>query len=345
MEAHGIPGNDPMVSIAVLAYNHGPFIAECLDSLLCQKTDFPYEICIGEDESSDETRPICERYAAENPDKIRLFLRSRKDVVHINGKPTGRFNFIETMKACRGRYVAICEGDDRWTDSAKLALQVQALEGRSDCSICFCNVQIVFDDGTAPYEGYGVPDRSARVTKVSVMEKPPLESDIWSLAKGNYIHTPGVMFRNWLLKDPFPEFMQSTDIGDWPLHMCSARYGKILYLDQVLAVYRVHQGGIWSCSSLMNRFASTIRTGCVLLNSGLFSERVEEELWVGIISKMKRVWNLILDNNVDDLPQGWFGALAAENARALAVAETFAQKYKHRGYYRFRRKLKKTMGL
>jgi glycosyltransferase involved in cell wall biosynthesis len=342
MKAEAFQTGDPLVSILILAYNHGPFIAECLDSLLCQETDFPYEICIGEDESSDETRAICQRYAAEHPDKIRLFLRSRNDVVYINGKPTGNFNFIETVKACRGRYVAFCEGDDFWIDSAKLALQVRALEDRPDCSICFCNVRIVFDDGTASYEGYGVPDRSA---PFAVMEKPSAESDIKRLAKGNFIHTPGVMFRNWLLMDSLPEFMRSVDFGDWPFHMCSARYGKILYLDQVLAAYRVHGAGVWSCRSNINRIASTIRTGCILMSSGLFSEEVNEELWAGISSKMERVWMLILANNVDDLPDGWFGALTADNPAALAVAEGFARKYQHLGYYRFLRKLKKTIGI
>src|SRR5262245_29671930 len=96
----------PLVSIVTLTYQHAAYIAQCLDSLLAQRTDLPFEILIGEDESTDGTREICERYAREHPDRIRLFLRERKDVVHINGRPTGRFNFIKTLAEVRGKYIA-----------------------------------------------------------------------------------------------------------------------------------------------------------------------------------------------------------------------------------------------
>jgi glycosyltransferase involved in cell wall biosynthesis len=122
----------PLVSVVVITYNHKNYIKECLDSVLMQKTDFPYEIILGEDDSTDGTREICIDYAEKYPDKIRLFLRDEKDKIYINGKKTGRFNVLECYKDSRGEYIAICEGDDYWTYSAKLQEQVGFLELNQD---------------------------------------------------------------------------------------------------------------------------------------------------------------------------------------------------------------------
>ena len=118
----------PLVSICCITYNHEQYIRDAIDGFLMQNTDFPFEICLGEDESNDGTREICQEYADKFPDKIRLFLRSRKDVIYINGQATGRYNFIETLKECKGKYIALCEGDDYWTDPYKLKKQVYYLE-------------------------------------------------------------------------------------------------------------------------------------------------------------------------------------------------------------------------
>jgi glycosyltransferase involved in cell wall biosynthesis len=196
-----------VVSICVLAYNHGTYIEECLRSLLAQETDFPYEICIGEDESSDETREICQKYASENPDKIRLFLRSRDDVIYINGKATGQYNCMKTLKACRGKYIAVCEADDYWSDARKLQVQVSSLEQNPDAALCFCNIQVIYEDGTEGHPGYGTLGEQAQSRQVGMFVKPPEKTDILRLARGNFIHTPGVLFRNWFLTEPYPEFM------------------------------------------------------------------------------------------------------------------------------------------
>ena len=117
----------PLVSILCVTYNHSAFISQAIDSFLMQKTNFSYEICLGEDGSSDGTAGICRQYAERNPEKIRLFERDRADVVYIDNKPTGRFNFIETLNECKGEYIAICDGDDYWTDPCKLQKQIDFL--------------------------------------------------------------------------------------------------------------------------------------------------------------------------------------------------------------------------
>ncbi|MGI9517093.1 MAG: glycosyltransferase family 2 protein, partial [Pirellulaceae bacterium] len=110
----------PLVSVCMITYNHAPYIARALDSVICQETSFPFEICLGEDESSDGTREICEEYARRYPDLIRMFCRSRNDVIYVDGHATGRFNLLETLKSCRGKYIALLEGDDYWCHPQKL---------------------------------------------------------------------------------------------------------------------------------------------------------------------------------------------------------------------------------
>ena len=122
----------PLVSVCIQTFNHKNYITECLDGILNQKTTFDFEIILGEDESTDGTREICIQYHQKFPEKINLFLRSRKDVIYINSQPTGRYNFLENLKASSGKYIAICPGDDYWKDPLKLQKQVEFLESNEE---------------------------------------------------------------------------------------------------------------------------------------------------------------------------------------------------------------------
>ncbi len=124
----------PLVSVNVATYQHAAFIARCLDGILMQETAFPFEIIVGEDESTDGTREICIAYAEKHPDKIRLFLRDRKESQFFDsrGALLARFNGRWIRMADRGKYIAICEGDDYWTDPEKLQRQVDFLESHPD---------------------------------------------------------------------------------------------------------------------------------------------------------------------------------------------------------------------
>ncbi len=337
MTAWDIRTDSPQVSVCVLAYNHGPFIAECLDSLLRQRTTFPYEICIGEDDSSDETRAICQRYAEEFPQTIRLFLRSREDVIHIGGRPTGRYNFMKTLEACRGQYIAMCDGDDYWMSPKKLQLQVDALEANPDSSLCFCNVQVAYEDGSEGHPGYGLQKEYNGTGGAGIFKTPSFKSVITDLARGNYIYMPGVVFRNWLLDEALPDFLLSTGFGDWPLHLCTAQRGSLLYLNEVLAVYQVHAGGIWSLTSNISRLIITIDTACLLLNSSRFSTEVNQQLSVGIHSHLKVLWKLVLSVPQDEnLYHPWFCSMdLGESVFVKKIERKFLRRYRYRSLYRF----------
>jgi len=284
----------PLVSVCVITYNQESFIEQCLDNILNQETDFAFEICLGEDASTDQTREICQRYADAYPNKIRLFLRNREDVIYMHGEPTGTFNFFKTLQSCTGDYIAICEGDDFWIDTQKLQKQVDALQAHPECSICFCNVRVDYDDHTPSHLGYvtAFQKKTIKNKKIGLIIKPKNIFGLEILAKRNCIHTPGVLFKNWIKKESFPDYLWHVGLADWALHMNTARYGKLLYLDETLATYRVHKTGFWSTVGQQKQFYVVIGTICSILNSHLFPPEIEEILNNGLKKQIKRVWKL-----------------------------------------------------
>ena len=135
----------PAVSVCLITYNHAPYIRECLDSILMQQTRFPFEVCIGEDESTDGTREICREYAERHPGRIRLFLRSRSEPERGAYMSQGVYNHVRTMQACHGKYMAWCDGDDAWTDPLKLQKQFDAMEADPGLSMVHSDFDKVDD--------------------------------------------------------------------------------------------------------------------------------------------------------------------------------------------------------
>jgi glycosyltransferase involved in cell wall biosynthesis len=121
---------EPLVSVWMITYNHEPFIRQALNSVLMQEVNFDYEVVIGEDKSTDRTREIVEEYQRRHPDKIRLRL-ARENLYSQKLKPG-----LGVLAACRGKYIAMCEGDDYWTDPLKLQKQVEIFRKHPDCIFC-----------------------------------------------------------------------------------------------------------------------------------------------------------------------------------------------------------------
>jgi glycosyltransferase involved in cell wall biosynthesis len=212
-----------VVSVCIQTYQHANFIHQCLNSILNQKTNFLFEIILGEDESTDGTREICMKYANKYREKVRLFLRSRYDVIVINGKPTGRFNLMENLKASRGKYIALCEGDDYWTDEYKLQKQVDFLEANPEYFIC--------------HHGFKVLNEKGELSSSADQQELPLEYDLEVLSKRNTIGTLSVVYRN---EFTLPDWFSSLNYGDYPMHLLNARHGKIKFFPEEMAVYRRH---------------------------------------------------------------------------------------------------------
>lgn len=233
--------NIPLVSISVVTYNHSNFIKQCLDGILMQKTNFPFEIILGEDESSDGTREICIEYANKYSNKINLFLRSRKDVIYINGNPTGRYNFIENLKASKSKYIALCEGDDYWTDPLKLQKQVDFLEANSNYSGCFHYTQAINENNEL---GRMFGEHSNKLDFNA-------EDTFSTLA---LFHTSSFVFLRSALA--YPEWFSKIVSGDMALFSIIASKGKLRCLPEEMSIYRKHEGGITNTPNILNNYHS-----------------------------------------------------------------------------------------
>ncbi len=223
----------PLVTVSLITYNHARYIEQAVESVLAQRTTFPFEFIIGEDESSDGTREIVQRMAAENPGRIRLNLHSRQSNIGYNGRPTGRHNFVQNIRAARGKYIAILDGDDYWTDPQKLQRQADLLESRPEYAVCFHRNDVVDENGDLLSVPSNIP---VSKPSFSLSEYLDLQFLPWTCT---------LMFRRGLFKD-FPDWYFKCPVGDFPLNVINAQHGGFGFIDEVMAAYRIHAGGIWS---------------------------------------------------------------------------------------------------
>jgi glycosyltransferase involved in cell wall biosynthesis len=211
------------VSVIVVTYNHARFIAQALDSVLAQETDFPYEVIISEDCSTDGTRDIVLEYQRNDFKRIRLLLSAEN--LNTNDVLT------RAIQAAHGRYIALLDGDDYWTSPYKLQKQVQFLDAHPDYSICFHNALIHFADGDAVDTYYNDVRQKLRPTVV----------DLWTR---NFMATSSVMLRRDAVRE-LPIWYAAEAFGDWPLYMLVAEKGDIRYIPETMSVYRRHRDGVF----------------------------------------------------------------------------------------------------
>jgi len=157
----------------MITFNQEKFIAQAIESALMQHANFKYEIVIGEDYSTDRTRDIVLEYQEKYSDRIKLLLQGKNVGMHKN--------FVDTYYACRGKYIALLEGDDYWTDAHKLQKQVDFLENNPNFSICFHNMQIIYAN-------------EPHLNRISNVKQKRI-TNIKTLARGNYIFTASCIFR------------------------------------------------------------------------------------------------------------------------------------------------------
>lgn len=204
---------NPLVSVCIQTYQHADYIRDCLDGILMQKTDFEIEILLGDDYSTDGTRDICIEYAKNHRDKIRFFMHRRENNIKIAGSPSGRFNFLYNLCRSKGTYIAICEGDDYWTDIHKLQKQVKYME--------------THPDAVMTYHKYLNVDAKGNV-----------------LSEKKKFLPCTAMFVNSI--GDLPD-MKGCPNGDRFLHTFFLLKGEIKYIDNIShSVRRLHSGGVMS---------------------------------------------------------------------------------------------------
>lgn len=215
-----------MVSVVCQTYNHEKYIAECLESLVTQKVNFRYEILVHDDASTDKTADIIRDFEKEYPVLIKPIYQ------RVNQWSLGNkvFSGIQ-LPRCTGKYIAICEGDDYWTDPLKLQKQVDLLERHIEYSMCFHNVIEHWDDGQK---------EDCCFSNIVDREYSGLE-----IYKNWIVPTASVVFRRSILESGCSDcFLNPHFIyGDIVLFLLAASCGKIMGMKEVMSVYRRHEGG------------------------------------------------------------------------------------------------------
>lgn len=212
----------PLVSVCMITYNHQDFIRQALDSILVQKTDFPFEIVIGDDGSRDQTDKICAEYVQKHPGRINYLRREP----NLGMMP----NFIATMQASRGKYIALCEGDDYWTDDSKLQRQVDFMEAHPGHSLC-CHLHAVLTSKSLTPVHEDLPAESVEVKTEEYLVRP-------------FFHTSSYFFRNNALPKPFPDWYKNVLAGDHFLVLFLSLKGKIGCLHKRMSVFRNHGSSV-----------------------------------------------------------------------------------------------------
>ncbi|HZV68629.1 MAG TPA: glycosyltransferase [Saprospiraceae bacterium] len=237
-------GSTPLASISCMTFNHAPFIRQCLDHLLSQKTNFPFEIVIHDDASTDGTKEIVEEYVLRYPDIIFPYYQNENQYSKgLRGLPS-MYNYPR----CRGRYIAICEGDDYWPDPLKLQRQVDFLESHQDYVLTFHDFSVV-DEKDQIIDASPLPHRYQR------------DASSEDLIMGRLLTmTVTLCFRNVITAFP-PEKYKVTN-GDTFLISMLGYYGKGKWMGDKIekAMYRSHSGGVWSMISNDDKLPVRVNT-------------------------------------------------------------------------------------
>jgi len=242
---------DIKVSVVMLTYGHENFIIDAIKGVLLQEFEGTIELLISNDHSPDQTDLVINNYlkSIEIPKHIKINYVYHQ--VNLGILP----NLFWALDNSNGDFIAICEGDDYWTDPLKIQKQVNFLKNNLDCNLVYHRVKELLPDGSLVMED---------LNKSEVSNKKNLKD---LALNGNCMHTPSVLFRNNLA---FPKHAFKDVVGDYPLWFLNAEKGDIGYLPDVMAVYRKWEGSIWS------------------LNQSHFNKIV---LWIDVLDGLKNYTN------------------------------------------------------
>jgi len=224
---------EPLVSAVIITYNQEKYIEQTIECALAQKVNFPYEIIIGEDCSTDKTREICLRYQERYPDKIKVVTSSKN--IGLLG------NYYRAVLASHGKYIAVCAGDDYWHNPEKIQKQVKYLEENIKCGMVHSDENTLFEDTGEIIENYN--QRSKIHSKIN----NPKET-LRLLFAGNYrIVASSSMYRKYYFDNYFDiEELDAHGIvmEDMPLWLILAIHSQIHYIPESLVTRRVVQGSV-----------------------------------------------------------------------------------------------------
>ena len=218
----------PMVSIRCITYNHEPYIRQCLEGFVMQKTNFRFEAIVHDDASTDGTAAIIREYAEKYPDIIKPIFETENQYSKRDGS-LGRI----MNEACTGKYIAMCEGDDYWIDPLKLQKQVDFMETHEDYSMCWHDAYVLHNGKKYPYNRY------KKDCDVSIEDL--------IIKGGDFCPTASLIYR----KEMFCKYTSETKnyifhVGDYPLQIYMGSVGNVRYMFEPMSVYRFCTNGSWS---------------------------------------------------------------------------------------------------
>lgn len=211
------------VSVCCITYKQEQYIKQAIDSFLMQKTTFPFEIIIGEDCGGDGTLEILDEYKNRYPNLIKV-ITSEKNV-------GANENLLRVFDATKGKYIAICEGDDYWIDELKIQKQYDCLQSSPSANICFTAAKSLDQNGT--------------LTNISKYNKNFFNLSDVVRGGGGFMVTATIFFRVKIV-DLIPEWFSKAPIGDFYLQVIASIAGGALYLNGFMAVYRLNAESSWT---------------------------------------------------------------------------------------------------
>lgn len=267
----------PNVSVCMITYGQEKFIAEAINGVLMQECDFEVELIIANDFSFDQTDSVIQNIIENHPRAS--WIKYINQEINLGMMP----NFVCAIQECKGKYIALCEGDDYWIDPLKLQKQVDLLEANPDYVMCFHQVELL--------------KPNCEIVNDFITKVPDHYETIETLAcLGNYIHTPSVVFRN-IIKS-FPIEFRHSPVGDYFLYMLLAQHGKLKYIEEKMAVYR--EGvGVWSAKSEYFRNLNTAYTHALIVSCNHFDNSVSSLLLDRISLFLKAYENQIGKENLN----------------------------------------------
>ncbi|MDK2772952.1 MAG: glycosyltransferase [Flavobacterium sp.] len=265
-----IENNIPLVSICCLTYNHEPYIKQALDSFLMQQTNFAFEIVIHDDASTDNTAKIIEEYTQKYPEIFKPLLQTENQRSKFGGGMNPRFNYPRA----RGKYIAICEGDDYWTDPNKLQRQVDFLESNFEYALVAEETEVVDSSENSMglfsnFFGVSLPNKDITIEELILQRR---------------FATGSVLFRRYENFD----FLKCQ--GDTPTWCYLSTFGKIIRLPNISSVYRRHETGVTATPTVkwylkMQEWNNFLKKNYPQVSKKIFQERWEKESY-GALDKL-----------------------------------------------------------
>ncbi|MCM1518458.1 MAG: glycosyltransferase [Pseudoflavonifractor sp.] len=296
MNHNTFQSNKPLVAIWSLAYNHEPYIRDCLNGFVMQQTNFPFIAIVHDDCSTDGTTQIISEYAEKYPNIIKPIYEKENQWE----KSDGSLDRIahKALFESGAKYIALCEGDDYWTDPHKLQKQVAYMLEHPDCSICFHNVYVKYDNGDITGQlvaEEGITNRKYR--NIEIFEK--------------YIcHTSSMLITENILHDEKYIRIREKNIvcGDVAISTAAATIGEAYGMSDTMSVYRRNGTGI---SNLFESDPSiTLRSRLVIgkelggeikemtdTHAKIYSKYFYRDLLTGKLSKSYRIGKALWEYN------------------------------------------------